>query len=93
MPNDTGPHHVQVDIDHAAHKILGRIHDGRVVAVFPERAAPLPAAVVLLRRSAGDQLHAGRDLIAAAIEREQMNMVVSDLIVERTQSKTFARLE
>jgi hypothetical protein len=67
--------HVYVNIGYATGEILTGIYGCDIIAVFPESPGSLFALVKLLAGSAGDQLHALGNSIAAAIIEQKMNMI------------------
>ncbi len=89
MRHDTGPNHVQVDVDKTAGQVSLGIDRGGVVAIFPERALAMLASVVLLRRSPRDQLHAAGNLSATSVANQEMDVVGGHGVVENRQTKTL----
>jgi hypothetical protein len=69
MPHDAGAHHVHIDVHQAARQVLLRVDPCGVVPV----TMPPLALVERPPGEASDQLQAGGDLIAAALENQQMH--------------------
>ena len=93
MRDDPGPHHVHVDVEHAAREMSFPVHRRGVIAIFPECAVPIVAPVVLLSGTPGDQLHRVRDRVVAVIVDEQVDVVRGDDVVQDAQAVASTRLE
>jgi hypothetical protein len=87
-----GADHAEVDVDETTGEVLVGIDRRRVVAVLPERPAPVLTAVVRLASAARDELHASLDLARAAIPNQEMHVSGGDLVVQGAQAEPLARL-
>ena len=64
-----------------------------MIAILPKRALVTFSLVVLLRGTAGDELHALCDYTCAGVFNQKMNMVGGDRVIEYAKAKAFLRLE
>jgi hypothetical protein len=63
--------------------VLVGFNSGGVITVFPERAMPVLALIVFLRRSPGDQLHALGYDIPACVFNQTMDVVGRDHVIQQ----------
>jgi hypothetical protein len=85
--------HIQIDIYDTLMEMGIRFNSSGVIAVFPERSLPVLSLIELLGGSTGDQLHALRDNIPAAIKNQKVDMVGSYNIIEDLEAIAFPGLK
>jgi len=90
MAHRAGPYHVQIDVHKTAMQVRTGFDGGGVIAVFPEGAQARLPAVVVLRRSPRNELHAPGDNPFLRILDQQMDVIGGYRIVENAQPKSFA---
>jgi hypothetical protein len=93
MADHSRTHHVQIDIHKTALQVCIIFNRRCVIAVFPECALTCLSAVVLLRRSPGYQLHTVQSDAFGPVQKEQVNLVGGDYLIEDAQTEALARLE
>ncbi len=68
--------HVQINIGHASPQVLPGFDGNGMIAILPKCAPPTFSLVILLPRSAGNQLHAsGNAIRLVGIRNKKVNMV------------------
>ena len=93
MIDGSGPHHVEIDVCHAAEQVTAGLHCRCVIPVFPKCAFSILSPVELLSGAARDQLHCTRYLCLPFVEAKQVYVVRRCNVVEDGQAISPFRLE
>jgi hypothetical protein len=92
MINDTGTHHIQIDVGAAAKKMVSVFNSRCMVAVLPVCPIASLPLIKLLAGPTGNQLHGFWNHITVAIVgHEQMNVVRGDDVIQNRQTVSFSR--
>jgi hypothetical protein len=93
MINNTGTHHVQIDVGTAAEKMIPVFDGSCMITVFPKGSIAVLPLIELLAGPTGDQLHGFRnDITAAIVGHKQMDVVGSNHVIQNLQTIPFSRL-
>lgn len=86
VSDDTCSNHIEINIRQAPEQVSAGLHCCRMIPVVPECAAPALPPIVLLRCTAGYQLHRAMDFASTTIPDKQVNMIARHDVVENTES-------
>jgi len=75
MGDDVGANGVQLDVTVAQQQVFVVVHQARLVAPFPQRAAAAVGVVDVLHVTPADGLHHAREAVRLARGGEQMHVV------------------
>jgi hypothetical protein len=90
MVNDTGTHHVQIDVGTATKKMFPIFDSRRVITILPEGPITILPPIEFLAGPTGDQLHGfWNDVTIAIVGHEQVNVAGGDHVIQDRQTVSF----
>jgi hypothetical protein len=93
MIDNTGTHHVHINVGTATEKMIPVFDGSCMIAVFPKCTFAVLPLIELLAGPAGDQLHGfGNNVTTAIVGHKQMNMVGSNHVIQDLQTVSYSCL-
>ena len=93
MADDSGPYHVQIDIDEATDQVSIRGDGCGEIAIFPECAPSGFSLIEFLCDPSSYQLHTFRNTAVTLVMNKKVNVIRGDDVVQNRKAIAFSGFE